>query len=155
MEVIPRPHICHRYHRLYPLRNLGCFCSKFVWWKISVEKKWQIWGLVILRPRPTAHQTAYAALSLHGLWSKKAEKMYFYTFNWHEIYSAHCTCLEVVHFGHKRLSQGRVRHVGKVDEQGTHAFKLAQSETWAPCSWLRVYLLGQLWSSHKFWRAAR
>ena len=68
-----RPHICHRYHRLYSwTKNLSCgeisdfckefeqfmefywnlcrFCSKFVWRKIcvekiSVEKKWQIWGM--------------------------------------------------------------------------------------------------------------
>ena len=34
------PHICHRYHRLNPW---GKICVE----KIPVEKKWQIWGLVL------------------------------------------------------------------------------------------------------------
>ena len=65
----PRAHICHRYHRLYPWRknchvekfglsikkfeqfmefyqSLCRFCSKSVWRKICVEKKWQLRGRV-------------------------------------------------------------------------------------------------------------
>ena len=78
--MLCRAHICHGYHRLYPWRkncrvekfalsikkfeqfmefyqSLCRFCSKSLWRKIcvakiSVEKKWQIWGLMLCHAMP-------------------------------------------------------------------------------------------------------
>ena len=36
------------------------------------------------------------------------------------MYSAHCTCLEAVHFGHKRLTQGRVKRYRQSGWAGGH-----------------------------------